>query len=364
MSHDRSLISFPQAAADRPASNLEWWYCYAFLTGSAGRRYAVMVSFFRVGELPVHKGHYLISSFTCLDERKVQARSYLDRRLIHQLKGFYFPAYFLLNPGDRSMWKQYSTLLAGSLPSPHLRMGPSSVQAKPPRLIYGNYEWTFPHEEKPDFDLLIQERSARLHLNFTPVKPASLIDEHGTINGFRYASLTRNQVTGELQTPDGLQTVSGEGWFDRQWGRNYGLLLGTGWDWFGLQLKDGRDLLISRLHPANSELPEEPVAKLIHTNGEIVTVGRVGLQPLRYWKSLYTGMKYPVEWQVDLPDLSISLHVAPLLNQQEMPIIGPLRAIWEGACTVTGESRGPQAARVRIRGKGFMELVGYTEGSA
>jgi hypothetical protein len=45
------------------------------------------------------------------------------------------------------------------------------------------------------------------------------------------------------------------------------------------------------------------------------------------------------------------------MPHQEIPIPGPIQAIWEGACAVSGES-----GSTPIRGKGFAELVGYADG--
>lgn len=144
-------------------------------------------------------------------------------------------------------------------------------------------------------------------------------------------------------------------------GADYGLLLGMGWDWFGLQLNDNREVLISRLHPSDSGSPQEPIAKLIEADGTITTSEHVVLEPLRYWRSLYTGVHYPVEWHITLPDFSIELHIVPLLIQQEIPIIGPMKEIWEGACTLTGVERSSENHMKKLKGEGFVELVGYAK---
>lgn len=356
-------IALPEDAASHPLSNVEWWYCYAFLTGGHGSRYAMMASFFRVGELPVLKGHYLIHSFIRLDERKFESRSYVDRTLALQMAGMYFPLYLAVQPADWNTWSQYKTLLKGSIPSPHRLMAHASVRSHPTRLEYGDAELSFPDQARMDFDLRINgilDKQTRISLSFTPAKPASLIDDLGKLNGLQYYSTTRNQIVGELSAPGKTESLTGEGWFDHQWGRNYGLLLGTGWDWFGLQLADGRDLLINRLRRSDSDSPDSVMAKLIGKEGTITTTTEeVEIKPASYWKSLYTGVEYPVEWHISIADFSMELHIKPLLNHQEMPIIGPLRAIWEGACVCTGVSISPQGIRTPIEGKGFVELVGY-----
>lgn len=356
--NEQRSISFPQDKADHPYSNMEWWYCYAFLTGDRGNRYTWMTSWFQVGELPAPKGHYMIHSLHRLDEGQSESSSYIDRTLVFQMVSLYLPLYLMLHPTDWKAHRQYKTLLQGTIPAPHLLMPQASVQSSPTRLKYGQSQWVF-SEDHPNFHIHIHDESSRLNLQFIPEKPISIIDERGELNGHQYYSMSRNQVVGQLQSSGVTETLLGEGWFDHQWGRDYGLLHGSGWNWFGLQLEDGRELLINQRLPTGSSTPDVPIAKLIGKDSVITTTKNVALHPLSYWRSPTTGITYPVEWQIQLPELSMNLHVIPLLHDQEMQILGPLQAIWEGACTLNGESLSPPGFRTPVKGKGFIELVGY-----
>lgn len=355
----RNLSSYD--IADHPLSNLEWWYCYAFLDGNRGNRYTLAASFFRVGDLPILKGHYMIYSLVRLNDKKVTTRSLLDRTLVGQMLAFYLPAYLLMNPTDRIVWSQYRHLLKGTLPYPHLLMSRGSVQSKPTKLDYGQSQLAFEETPNPHFRLHLIDQTFQAELLFHPLKPLANIDEDGKLNKLRYQSLPRNQVLGQIEQAGMTETVTGEGWFDHQWGRDYGLLQGMGWDWFGLQLDDGRDVLISRLHSPDADSPQAPIAKLIEKNGTVITSENVILKPLKYWSSIYTKIKYPIEWHITLPDFSIELRVIPQINNQEIPIIGPLQAIWEGSCTIIGEQRYSEGHRKPLKGKGFIELVGYAK---
>ena len=64
---------------------------------------------------------------------------------------------------------------------------------------------------------------------------------------------------------------------------------------------------------------------------------------------------------IKIPDFSMELNVKAIFPKQEMDIIGPLQAIWEGACIVSGQETLLNEDRKLIQGKGFMELVGYTK---
>ncbi|WP_239615649.1 lipocalin family protein [Cohnella mopanensis] len=355
----RAPISIPEDAAPHPDSNLEWWYCYAFINGEGGRRYALMITFFRVGELPRLKGHYLIYSLIRLDRPGHIARSFLDRTLFFQMTGLYLPSYFLIKPNDKITWGQYGTLFKGKLPSPHSWIKDVSVGSRPTQLQCDRADLIFKDDTSQNFTLRIHDQEARIELEFTPSKRLTAIDEKGTLNGLYYYSSTRNSVKGRIHHEEGTERLSGEGWFDHQWGRNYELLKGEGWNWFGLQLDDGRELLISQLHAAKSAVPPAPpTAIIILKDRASISVNDTKLQPLRVWRSAKSGMSYPIEWHISIPDYRLELHVAPVLDNQEMPIIGPIRAIWEGACVVTGMDHNSHKP---ISGKGFVELAGYAK---
>jgi len=349
----RKALSIPKDAAPHPESNLEWWYCYAILSGRGSRRYALMAAFFRVGEFPAGKGHYLIYSLIRLDKPHFLARSYADRALFYQMTAMYLPMYFAFKPGDAHTWEQYGQLLQGKLPPPHGWLSGVSVGSRPTALRYGHAELAFSDEAKQLFALRIDDPEGLIELIFAPEKPPSLVDEKGTLNGLYYYSTTRNRVTGSIRHAEGAEPVSGSGWFDHQWGRNYTLLKGDGWNWFGLQFDDGRELLASELHRAADGSGTQAILVL---DGKAYGTGNVSIEPLRHWRSLRTGLTYPVEWRIHAPELKLELKVAAAFDRQEMPILGPLRAIWEGVCRVEGFDYG---TRSRIQGTGFAELAGY-----
>jgi predicted secreted hydrolase len=368
MSEWRKELAIPRDAAPHPESNLEWWYCYAILSGKGGSRYALMTAFFRVGELPVGKGHYLIYSLIRLDKPQFIARSYLDRPLFYQMTGMYLPMYFLFRPGDRYTMNQYGQLLQGKLPSPHQWMKDVSVTSRPTVVRYGQAKLAFEDDAKADFSLRIDDPEGTIELEFAPDKPHSLIDGEGTLNGLYYYSCTRYRVSGCVRHSEGDEPLTGSGWFDHQWGRNYDLLKGEGWNWFGLQLDDGRELLASEFHkpniphrpgsphPSRGSDGDRPAQAILILNDRAYTTKNVDIKPLRSWRSLRTGLIYPVEWRIRAPDLRLDLRVSAAFPQQEMPIIGPLRAIWEGACRVSGTDLTSGRA---VCGSGFVELAGY-----
>ncbi|MCY6354810.1 lipocalin family protein [Clostridium sp. ZS2-4] len=133
----------------------------------------------------------------------------------------------------------------------------------------------------------------------------------------------------------------------------------TGWNWFALQLEDGRELIINEFLDIKTGTTFSPMANLIGVDGILKFTRNVILKPMKYWRSPLTNVLYPIEWFIKIPDFSMEMKVVPILKQQEMPVLGPLHTIWEGACFVSGNEIFQNKQIRQIHGKGFMELVGY-----
>lgn len=346
-------ISLPKDAGPHEDSNIEWWYFFAFLNGDKGGRYAVMASFFRVGEFEIGKGHYIIHTLIDLNKKKRFNFSSFDSRVKLSMLAIYLPFYLLLHPTEKRIWRLYKKLLKGEIPAPHTMLEAGRVNQHPPELTYGDHKLSFKGEEAIGFNALLAEKHSEIQLEFTPMKPVALIGGDGKPDDLYYYSTTRNSVSGTVKTDAKTESVSGTGWFDHQWGRDYSLVKGSGWDWFGLQLSDGRELLLNQMSQG------KPMANLIDQDGRIHFTRNITFQKVKYWKSLKTNARYPVEWEIGIPEFGIELNIEAAFPNQEMLIIGPIQAIWEGVCKVTGSEKLVDGKNRALAGKGFMELVGY-----
>ena len=76
------------------------------------------------------------------------------------------------------------------------------------------------------------------------------------------------------------------------------------------------------------------------------------MTPTDYWKSEVSGAKYPVGWQIELPEHALQFTVRAALQNQELAFL-PL-VYWEGAVEVSGARAGQP-----IKGSGYLELTGY-----
>ncbi|MDJ0822187.1 MAG: lipocalin family protein [Paracoccaceae bacterium] len=173
---------------------------------------------------------------------------------------------------------------------------------------------------------------------------------------FEYQCCPRLRARGRF----GGRSAQGRFWIDHQRGRYEDWLLGPGrqgypmlgWDWFGLNLDDGRDLMISR-HADAATRRLSCQWGIMFADGVPVDVGAVRTQALRHWTSPRGAARYPVAWQIELPDLGLQGRVDPVSDDQEIPVFGTF-AIWEGAATFRGQQGGTE-----VTGSGRLELVGY-----
>src|SRR5262249_18416790 len=123
---------------------------------------------------------------------------------------------------------------------------------------------------QPGFDLTVETWSMRgalgrdslsadmpsyaIDLRLTATRPPALHRggylQFGPAGDSYYYSRTRMLVDGTLQVGESARVVTGLAWMDHQWGDfRYDPAQG-GWDWFGVQLDDGSDLMVTRLRDA------------------------------------------------------------------------------------------------------------------
>ena len=166
-----------------------------------------------------------------------------------------------------------------------------------------------------------------------------------------YYSYTRQHMTGFVEDESGRRPVTGISWYDHQWGRVENR--NTGWDWFGVQLDDGSDLMITHLWmPENGERRAlygtyvTPEGAVLHLDGDALAI-----EATRTWTSEATGVTYPVAWAVESDPLELSLEVTA--RNEGAEIVAEV-SYWEGAIGVLGTRTGSP-----VSGRGFAELVGY-----
>jgi predicted secreted hydrolase len=169
-------------------------------------------------------------------------------------------------------------------------------------------------------------------------------------NASFYYSIPRLRTTGAIRLGDQEHQVSGLSWLDREWSTS---ALGddqVGWDWFALQLDDGRDLMYYQLRRTDGQPDAHSAGVLVGSDGTRRRLGPadVELEPRRWWRSA-DGVRYPIAWRLQLFDGS-GFRVEAVFDDQRMDTTVQY---WEGMVDVF------DAKTVERAGRGYLELAGY-----
>ncbi|HEY2463764.1 MAG TPA: carotenoid 1,2-hydratase [Steroidobacteraceae bacterium] len=168
-----------------------------------------------------------------------------------------------------------------------------------------------------------------------------------------YYSLPHMRVTGTISRKGSPSHVSGEAWFDHEWSSEYLDAQAAGWDWIGINLKDGGALMAFQIRGLDGK-PRWAGGTLRSSAGfaQILKPEEVEFRAGRRWTSPRTGIVYPVEWTVRADGKELKL--VPLFDDQENDTRLSTGAIyWEGA--VRAFDANDQV------GRGYLELTGYGE---
>jgi len=153
---------------------------------------------------------------------------------------------------------------------------------------------------------------------------------------------------------DGTGTaVTGEAWFDHEWSTSALGPQAVGWDWWSLQLGDGRELMLFEIRRTDGSRETASGGTLVARDGSTRRLQAADFQitVVERWRSRTSGAEYPARWKARVPSEGLELDVEPLVSDQEMRTSF---VYWEGAVSLSGASRGRP-----LTGRGYVELTGY-----
>ena len=203
-----------------------------------------------------------------------------------------------------------------------------------------------------------------MELRLEPRTPALLHGGGGWLGGpfgwTYYYTWPRMQVSGDL-TLDGESTrVSGEAWFDHQWGDFFVMGHPAGWQWMAVQFDDGSALMLNESRGLDGAVTETIASYLDRDGNDVHLKGDpdgIQIDVVDTWESPHTGAAYPSRWRVRIETLDLDVEVIPVLDDQEVTEGIPEAAIyWEGKSKVSGSRSGQS-----ISGQAYVELTGYVE---
>lgn len=200
-----------------------------------------------------------------------------------------------------------------------------------------------------------------LDLALEQIKPPALHGDRGLSaksadpgNASHYYSLTRLLTTGTLTIGDETFAVSGATWKDHEFSTSALAENARGWDWFGLQFDDGRELMIGQIRLTDAGRDPYFGGLLVNADGSTLYLPAetFTLEATATWTSPHTGAVYPAGWRVTVSPpggAPFAFTVTPQVADQELH--GGGIAYWEGTARVAGD----------VSGYGYVELTGYAD---
>ncbi len=335
--------SFPRDHWSHPGYRNEWWYLTGRLESvdPPGRRLGYQLTFFRVGLLP---------EAPRLDSRWATANAVMGHAALADL-----------STGER----RFSEVLVREMPDlgafAAFPAEPIAWSVAPPGT---GGRWSLAWNGD-GFDLRMADaaRGLALSLETRAGRPPALEGPDGYSRkaagegaASLYYSFTRLATRGEVTLGGSRWKVAGESWMDHEIGSSQLAPGQVGWDWFGLRLADGRDLMIYQLRRADGAVDFASATVVDRRGPRWLAPGAWSVRATATWRSPATGATYPARWRIEVPGEGLALAVEPELADQENRAAAAGLFYWEGAVRV-------RDAGGRGAGEGYVELTGYGAGN-
>lgn len=327
-------FAFPRDHGPHPQYKYEWWYVTGNVQTTSGRHFGFQLTFFRIGLTPV---------------ASTRPSAWATRDI--------YMAHFALSDvasGQFHAFERFSRAAVGLA-------GASST----PLCIWLE-DWYLQGAEgghateNLSLRLHAAENDVVLDVTVDSNKPVVLQGERGLSrksaipgNASYYYSATRMRTHGSVRVGGEVFSVEGLSWMDREWSTSALDKEQAGWDWFALQLSDGRELMYYQLRRHDGTVHPFSQGTLVSVDGvgHRLSADDVQLDVLDRWRSRRTGVQYPSRWRLRVPQAQLDLIIEPYLPDQELNVSVHY---WEGAVHGSGDAR-----KRAVSASGYVELVGY-----
>ena len=339
-------FQFPRDHGSHPQFRTEWWYYTGHLRDQKNQRFGYQLTFFRTALTP---------------QTPTRASKWATRDVMF--------AHFALTDetGQRFFYDDRISRAAIGL------AGAETVSSKLPRIWL--HDWNLQFAGTKGQSQSIRARGRARNRNDTVFALDLKHDVlHGPIiqgqNGVsqksagvgrasHYYSFTRLNSRGTVRIGAQTFAVEGQSWFDHEFGSSQLARDQIGWDWFSLQLSDGRDLMLYQLRLQNGQIDPYSSGTIVARDGKSRHLKRseFSLEVLKTWRSPHTGGVYPAQWRVRVPGEKIALTVTPVVSDQELNTQRSTGiSYWEGLVNATGTTNGRA-----VSARGYVELTGYAK---
>lgn len=333
---ERALVprpfDFPADHGPHPDFETEWWYFTGHLQNREARRFGFQLTFFR---------------------RAIAAKE-TPRESAWATRQLYF-AHFTITDARARRFHSFERFARGAL---------GLAEAKPSPFRVAIEDWQAASSAQAMFPMALQAKEGEVTLALELEDAQGWLAQgdrglsrkgEGEGNASYYYSFPRLPARGKIEIAGQTFEVHGEAWLDREWSTSVLAAEQQGWDWFSLQLDDGRELMLFQLRRKDGSRDPFSAGTLIGDDGtsESLAAGDFELEPLETWQSPRSGASYPIRWRLKLPRHGLELEIEALLEDQELDVSF---SYWEGAVDAEGKQ-----GKTPLHGRGYLEMVGYAE---
>ncbi len=318
-------LTFPRDFYYKEGYRVQWWYFTGHLFTPEGREFGYELTFFVAG---------------------VQRRAYKSRFGVRDI----YISHFAISDVKGDSYSSFDKADSGAY---------GFAGAESDRLKV----WVDGNELEGTIirmHLRAQGGDKALDLKLVPVKPVVLNGDNGYSRKSEespeiaswYFSYTDLKTEGSLTLGGKTLPVNGKSWFDREISSGKMGKSERGWDWFSIQLDDGRDVMLYVMRNKDGTFDPYSSGTFVYRNGEYrhLNLADFSITVLAHYTSKETGAEYPSQWRVRVPSEKLDLHITPLIEDQEFIASSSTgNYYWEGDCAVTGSATG----------RAYVELTGY-----
>jgi predicted secreted hydrolase len=318
-------LQFPQDLYLKKDYRVQWWYFTGHLFDGAGREFGYELTFFIVG---------------------VQRRAFASAFGVNDI----YISHLAFSDVQEKKYHFEDRADSGAF-------GFAGAEEQALRVWVGQNILKGTMEE---MEIKASGREGSLDLLLRPEKPLVLHGERGYSrkseesprNASIYFSSTRIKTEGSLKIGMKTFTVKGYSWFDREISTEGLLPNKAGWDWFALQLDDGREVMLYLIRNKDGSLDRYSSGTVVLKDGTSLRLNAddFGVKVKGHYRSERTGAHYPSAWEISVPSQGLDLRVTPLIVDQEFIGTGTtVNSYWEGACRIEGTTTG----------RAYVEMTGY-----
>ncbi len=327
-------LQFPRDHGAHLRTAIEWWYATGELRAAGDARFGFQITFFRhrTGLAATLPGRFaarqLLFAHAALTD--LQRATHVHAQRIGRWAG-----------------DEAAQLARASVRDTDLRLGGWTLQR---RDAGGGSVYDTHFEPAPGTRLALQLRATQPLL----LQGAAGYSRKGPDEAQASFYLSEPQLAarGRLQRDGTKVELQGSAWLDHEWSNHLLPAQAVGWDWIGMNLDDGSALTAFQLRRADGRaLWAGGSFRRAGDRARAFAADELRFTPLRAWTIPASGARYPVQWRLDSPVGSFTVHA--LLDAQELDSRASTgTTYWEGLSEL-------RDATDRRLGAGYLEMTGY-----